>query len=63
MGVAADEEFYFCGLPGGQRLGTYKSTNPEVDGFTAASTNARTSAEAVDSGSGHATIAYGSIGI
>jgi hypothetical protein len=37
-GVAADEEFYFWS-PQGQRLGTYKSTNPGTASFTTASTN------------------------
>ncbi|HEX5430412.1 MAG TPA: hypothetical protein VFW83_00490, partial [Bryobacteraceae bacterium] len=32
-GAAADEEFYFW-APNGQRLGTYKSTNPGMTGFT-----------------------------
>ncbi len=37
-GTASHEEFYFW-TPAGQRLGTYKSTNPGVVGFTTASTN------------------------
>src|SRR5713101_7807091 len=37
-GNPADEEFYFWS-PQGQRLGTYKSTSPGVNAFTAASTN------------------------
>ena len=35
---AAHEEFYFWS-PGGQRLGTYKSTSPGNNAFTTASTN------------------------